>query len=56
MENKEWTLDELHHKIKQGLDLAFEKLVAEKKRNNEVFVFLKMAKLLKLKLKILINN
>lgn len=49
MENKEWTLDELHDKIRQGLDLAFKKLVAEKKRNNEVFVFSKNGKIIEVK-------
>jgi len=49
MKNKEWTLDELHEKIRQGLDLAFKKLVAEKKKNNGVFVFSKNGKIVKVK-------
>jgi len=49
MENKEWTLDELHDKIKQGLELAFKKLVAEKRKNNEVFVFSRNGKIVEVK-------
>ena len=49
MENKEWTLDELHDKIRQGLDLAFKKLVAEKKKNNQVFVFSENGKIIEVK-------
>ncbi len=49
MKNKEWTLDELHEKIKQGLDLTFKKLLAEKRRNNEVFVFSKNGKIVEVK-------
>ena len=49
MENKEWTLDKLHEKIKLGLDLAFKKLVAEKKKNNQVFVFSENGKIVKVK-------
>ncbi|MEJ5996220.1 hypothetical protein WG904_17455 [Pedobacter sp. Du54] len=47
--NKEFTLDELQEKIKQGLDLAFKKLVAEKKKNNGVFVFSENGKIVKVK-------
>lgn len=49
IEKKEWTLDELHDKIKKGLDTAFKKLVAEKKRNNEVFVFSKNGKIVEIR-------
>ena len=49
IEKKEWTLDELHDKIKKGLDIAFKKLVAEKKRNNEVFVFSKNGKIVEIR-------
>ncbi len=49
MKNREFTLDELHEKIKQGLDLAFKKLVAEKKKNNEAFVFSKNGKIVEVR-------
>ena len=40
---------ELREKIRKGLDLAFKKLVAQKKRNNGVFVFSKNGKIVKIK-------
>jgi len=49
MKNNEFTLDELHEKIRLGLDLAFKKLVAEKKKNNGVFVFSKNGKIVEVK-------
>lgn len=39
----------LREKIRLGLDLAFKKLVAEKRRNNEVFVFSKNGKIVEIK-------
>ncbi len=39
----------LRDKIKQGLDLTFKKLLAEKRRNNEVFVFSKNGKIVEVK-------
>lgn len=49
MKHREFTLDELHEKIRQGLDLAFKKLVAEKKKNNGVFVFSKDGRIVEVK-------
>ncbi len=49
MRNRELTLDELHEKIRIGLDLTFKKLVAEKRRNNGVFVFSKNGKIIEVK-------
>ena len=41
----------LRDKIRKGLDLAFERLVAEKKRNNGVFVFSENGKIVEVKAK-----
>ena len=49
MDSKETTLQKLHDKIKKGLDLTFRKLVAEKRKNNGVFVFSKDGKIIEVK-------
>ena len=49
MDSKETTLQKLHDKIKKGLDLTFRKLVAEKRKNDGVFVFSKDGKIIEVK-------
>jgi hypothetical protein len=50
MDNKE-TLQLLHQKISEGLDLTFKKLVAYKQKNNGVFVFSENGKIITVKAK-----
>lgn len=47
MKKNEWAHEELTERIKKGLDLAFKKLVAEKKRIMAHLFFLKTASLKK---------
>ena len=39
----------LRDKIRQGLDLAFKKLIAKKRTNDEVFVFSRNGKIVEVK-------
>ena len=50
MDNKE-TLQLLHQKISEGLELTFKKLVAFKKKNDGVFVFSENGKIITVKAK-----
>lgn len=50
MDNKE-TLQLLHQKISEGLELTFKKLVAFKKKNDGIFVFSKNGKIITVKAK-----
>ncbi|WP_316765359.1 hypothetical protein [Pedobacter frigiditerrae] len=50
IDNKQ-TLQLLHQKISEGMDLTFKKLVAYKKKNDGVFVFSENGKIIKVKAK-----
>lgn len=49
MKNKNNILQELHEKIKKGLDLSFKKLLLHKKKNDGVFVFSENGKIVKVR-------
>ncbi len=49
MENKEQKLEELHEKITKGIQIAFEKLVIQKKKDDGEFVFSKDGKIVVIK-------
>ncbi|MBC6109925.1 hypothetical protein ACFOG5_07880 [Pedobacter fastidiosus] len=51
MENNLISNIEIREKIRNGLNLAFEKLVAQKKKNSGVFVFSDQGKIIKVKAK-----
>jgi hypothetical protein len=50
MENNN-TLEELRNKILKGIEIAFENLVAKKKKDDSEFVFSKDGKIIKVKAK-----
>ena len=43
--------DKLRNKIRRGLDLAFKRLVAQKRKNNGILVFSKNGEIIKIKAK-----
>lgn len=51
MKKAKFTNKELRDKISQGLDLAFKKLIIQKKNNNGVFVFSEDGKIIEVNAK-----
>jgi len=47
MEDKELTLQAMHHKISEGMALTFKKLVAYKAKNDQYLVFSDQGKIVK---------
>jgi len=51
MDDKQITLQLLHRKISEGMELTFKKLIAYKAKNNGVLVFSDQGEIIKVKAK-----
>jgi hypothetical protein len=51
MDTNNYQISELAQKISKGLDIAFEKLVREKAKNDEELIFSENGKIIKVKAK-----
>ncbi|QNN43404.1 hypothetical protein [Pedobacter roseus] len=51
MDDKQTTLQLLHQKISEGMELTFKKLVAYKAKNDGILVFSDQGKIIKVKAK-----